>query len=130
MSRFFSWISLWFADDGTKGVVDLLRSLPVALVGKTTCAYSVEAINALVAAASNCGGADIITTFWVDKMPKGDDIHTALQHELVQLTVPYVFIHGEFIGGCDDIKKIQAGGSLAPKLYAAAAAYRVDPAKQ
>ena len=123
----FSNVTL--ADGGAKGVIEVLRSVPIALVGKTTCAYSLEANNTLVSAAANCGGADIVTTFWVDEMPMGGDVHAALKQELKQATVPYVFINGEFIGGCDDTKQLQAAGTLAPKLYAAAAAHGLRPAK-
>lgn len=117
------------ADGGSKGLADLLRSLPIALVGKTTCAYSLEANSTLASAAANAGGADIVSSFWIDSMVGGTAIHNALKQELKQSTVPYVFINGEFFGGCDDIKKLHAAGTLAPKLYAAASAHGLGSPK-
>lgn len=45
-----------------------------------------------------------------------------------QTTVPYVFVNGEFLGGCDAVKQLQAAGALAPKLYVAAAAHGLQSA--
>lgn len=39
-----------------------------------------------------------------------------------QATVPYCFVGGEFLGGCDAVAKLASRGELAPKVLAAAAA--------
>lgn len=91
-------------------MVACLRGLPIALVGRTSCAYSLEAHATLCAAAAPLGGADAVTTVWLDKAPAGAEVWAALKTELKQATVPYVFVGGEFLGGCDDIKKLQVRG--------------------
>ncbi len=73
--------------------------------------------------ASNIGGADAVTVYWLDGTASNTALHNALKDELKQPTVPYVFINGEFLGGCDQTKLLQTQGALAPKLYAAAAAH-------
>eukprot|EP00887_Chlorella_sp_A99_P002932 scaffold24.g2932.t1 len=113
-------LSKALADSGPAGVVEALKRLPVALVGKTTCAYSLEAQATLAGAAAPIGGAAAVETFWLDKLPAGAAVHGALKKELSQSTVPYVFVGGEFLGGCDDVKKLAAAGQLAPRVYAAA----------
>jgi hypothetical protein len=77
----------------------------------------------LVAGAAKFGGQDAVATFWVDKLPNGAQLWAALKTELKQPTVPYVFVNSEFLGGCDDTKKLQGAGTLATKLYAAAATH-------
>lgn len=59
----------------------------------------------------------------VDRDGGGAGVWAALKSELGQATVPYVFVGGEFLGGCDATKALQAEGALAPRLYAAAAAH-------
>ncbi|KAL4531957.1 hypothetical protein Ndes2437B_g02386 [Nannochloris sp. 'desiccata'] len=110
-------------DSGGKGLIEALKKLPIALVGKPRCAYSIEAYEMLCVAAANIGGADSVSVYWLDGTPASAAIHTALKEELHQPTVPYVFINGEFIGGCDSTKFLQTQGTLAPKVYAAAAAH-------
>jgi hypothetical protein len=70
-------------------VVAALRGLPIALVGRTSCAYSLEAQSTLASAAASLGGADAVAAFWVDSMPDGAAVHEALKAELGQKTVPY-----------------------------------------
>jgi len=114
---------LTLSDGGGKGLIEALNKLPIALVGKPRCAFSTEAYEMLCDASANIGGADSVSAFWLDGTPASTAIHTALKEELKQLTVPYVFINGEFIGGCDSVKLLQTQGTLAPKLYAAAAVH-------
>jgi glutaredoxin len=105
--------------------VNALRSLAIAFVGKRKCAYSVEANALLVSAAAVVGGAEAVTSYWLEDLPKefAAQLHAALKKEVTQTTVPYVFINGEFIGGCDATKAHQAAGTLSPKIYAAASAH-------
>lgn len=57
----------------------------------------------------------------VDEMPNGEElrkqIYAAYKHE----TVPAIFIHGEFVGGCSDIQDLQKKGQLEAKLAPPAA---------
>jgi tellurite resistance protein TehA-like permease/glutaredoxin-related protein len=122
-THYLPLVSKTFSESGAKGLVETLKTLPIALVGKPRCAYSIEAYETLTAAAANVGGADSISTYWLDGTTASAAIHNALKEELKQPTVPYVFINGEFIGGCDSTKLLQTQGTLAPKLYAAAAAH-------
>ncbi|PSC71350.1 C4-dicarboxylate ABC transporter [Micractinium conductrix] len=111
------------ADGGPSAVVDALKRLPIAIVGRTTCPFCLEAVATLTAAAANVGGADAVSVFWVDKLEGGGTVFDALKKETGQKTVPYNYVNGELLGGCDDLKKLQAAGSLAPKLAAAAVAH-------
>ena len=70
-------------------MVAALRGMPIALVGRTSCAYSLEAQSTLASAAASLGGADAVAAFWVDSMPDGAAVHDALKAELGQKTVPY-----------------------------------------
>lgn len=46
------------------------------------------------------------------------DEHEKLAEQYEWRTVPMIFIGGEFIGGYDDLAKLQAGGALQEKLNA------------
>lgn len=59
----------------------------------------------------------------VDRDAGGAGVWAALKSELGQVTVPFVFVGGEFLGGCDATKALHAEGALAPRLYAAGAAH-------
>ncbi len=100
-----------------------MKSRAIALVGKPRCAYSIEAYETLCDVAATVGGADSIDAYWLDSTNASAAVHAALKEQLQQSTVPYVFINGEFIGGCDSTKLLQTQGTLAAKIYAAAAAH-------
>lgn len=52
------------ADGGPARLMEALRSQPIALVGRTTCAYSLEAASLLNRTAGPVGGADAVFSFW------------------------------------------------------------------
>jgi len=52
----------------------------------------------------------------VDSIKDGAKIHEAAKRISGLKTVPNVFIKGEHIGGCDDVKKLQSSRSLEPKI--------------
>ncbi|KAL4449458.1 hypothetical protein ABPG77_007102 [Micractinium sp. CCAP 211/92] len=116
------------AGGGPARLVETLKSLPIALVGKTSCAYSLEAQATLASAAAHVGGTAAVSTFWLDKVQDGSAVWAALRSELKQATVPYCFVGGEFLGGCDAVTKLASRGELAPKVLAAAAAAGSSPA--
>lgn len=101
--------------------MDALRKLPIVMVGNTTCAYCHEAVAALALAAAPIGGEAAVATVWLDVEPTGHALWDALKQKLGQRTVPYVFVGGQFLGGCDATVAAAADGSLSAKVGQAAA---------
>lgn len=52
------------ADGGPDRLMQSLRSQPIALVGRTTCAYSLEAAALLARTAAPLGGDNAVASFW------------------------------------------------------------------
>jgi glutaredoxin len=48
----------------------------------------------------------------VNEHPDGSQIHNYIQKKTGKSTVPVVFIRGNFIGGCDDVKTLHVKGDL------------------
>lgn len=67
------------ADGGAEAVVQALQALPIVLVGKKNCAYSLEAESALCAAAARIGGKEAVCCLWLDSLPSGAAIWGALK---------------------------------------------------
>ncbi|KAG1668505.1 hypothetical protein FOA52_012099 [Chlamydomonas sp. UWO 241] len=81
--------------------------------GKTWCPFCMEA-NRLLASL----GVDFVVCN-VDTAANGSATHAALKEKYKQATVPYVFIGGELVGGCNDLTKAHTDGKLEPMLRAA-----------
>jgi glutaredoxin len=77
-------------------VVSALKSVPVAVFGRTTCPYTVEAVATLENATAGLAGSPV-TVVWADKAPQGAELWAALKTELGVKTVPLIFINGEFV---------------------------------
>lgn len=54
----------------------------------------------------------------VDKLPNGTELHQSLKEATGQKTVPYVYISGQMVGGCNDTKDLIASGEFDKKLGA------------
>ncbi|EFN54126.1 hypothetical protein CHLNCDRAFT_24776 [Chlorella variabilis] len=97
------------AEGGTARVAETLKGLPIALFGRSTCPYCIEAQSTLESAAAGLANSPV-SVVWYDKLPQGGAAWDALKAETGQKTVPYVFVNGEFLGGCDDIKRLEVRG--------------------
>ncbi|KAG1678390.1 hypothetical protein FOA52_015157 [Chlamydomonas sp. UWO 241] len=81
--------------------------------GKTWCPFCTEA-NRLLASL----GVDFVVCN-LDTAADGSTIHAALKEKYTQATVPYVFVGGALVGGCNALNKAHADGKLEPMLRAA-----------
>lgn len=52
----------------------------------------------------------------IDRIRDGSKIHAVIKEQVNHKTVPAVFIKGEFIGGCDQVKSLHAKGKLTEKI--------------
>lgn len=76
---------------------------PCVVFYKETCPYSMEALDILNKHGFNPETKKKIKKVEITKGPT-HDILKKLNIVKGQVTVPYVFIEGKFIGGCDDLK--------------------------
>ena len=83
---------------------DLIKSTPVIVFSKSYCPYCVEAKNIL-----QRGNVEYVAQE-LDTMSEGSAIQNALEDITGQRTVPNIFIAGNHIGGCSDLKaKVKSG---------------------
>lgn len=90
-------------------VEEIVKSSPVAIFMKGTpefpqCGFSARACQVLRAAgAENLKGVDVLAD---------DPLWDALEEFTQWPTVPQIFIHGKFIGGCDIVTEMYERGEL------------------
>lgn len=90
---------------------DFLTAHPVAIISKSTCPFCRDIKDFL---ARQIGVT--IHVIDVDLNSDGTKILAHTKRKTGHKSVPMVFIHGEFYGGCDDIKAMHTKGELEPKL--------------
>eukprot|EP00241_Pyramimonas_parkeae_P004658 CAMPEP_0114246674 /NCGR_PEP_ID=MMETSP0058-20121206/12600_1 /TAXON_ID=36894 /ORGANISM="Pyramimonas parkeae, CCMP726" /LENGTH=909 /DNA_ID=CAMNT_0001359899 /DNA_START=188 /DNA_END=2917 /DNA_ORIENTATION=- len=99
--------------DGVKEPADaiprlqsVVESHKVVMFGTSHCPFCLEVESTM----KNLGvNAHMIH---LDRIPSGPFVRTALNAATNQRTVPYVYINGKFVGGCDDVKQLQTQGKL------------------
>ena len=90
-------------------VVEKIESAPVVIFMKGTpqfpqCGFSARACQVLKAAGvTNLVGVDVLSD---------DPLWGALEEHTQWPTVPQIFIHGKFVGGCDIICEMYERGEL------------------
>lgn len=90
-------------------VENFSKSKPVVIYMKGNkefpmCGFSARAVQVLKAAgASDMDSFDVLSD---------DDMWTALEEYTQWPTVPQIFIHGKFIGGCDIVTEMYERGEL------------------
>lgn len=90
-------------------VQKMIQENPVMVFMKGThdfpmCGFSAKACSVLKAA-----GADKLASF---DLLSDDELWTALEELTEWPTSPQVFIHGQFIGGCDIVTEMYENGEL------------------
>ena len=96
-------------------VEEKVKSSPVVIFMKGTpdfpqCGFSARACQVLKAAgAENLVGVDVLSD---------DPLWGALEDFTQWPTVPQIFIHGKFVGGCDIVSELHARGELQQILKA------------
>lgn len=93
-----------------------VSSNKVVVYSKTYCPYCAKAKSAL----ANAGLKDYVL-IELDEMDDGAEFQDALKKITGASSVPRVFIGGKFVGGGDDIKRLQDTGKLKPMLEQAGA---------
>lgn len=92
------------SQDLTSQIRKQISDASIMVYSKTYCPYCVEAKSQL-----NKLGARF-ELVELDNVPNGDQIQNTLRQITGQRTVPNIFIGGEHVGGCDDLKaKIRNG---------------------
>lgn len=86
-----------------------IKAHAVVLVGKLHCPFCLDVLNLL----SDQLGVEVFVIN-LDKQNSGigSDIHKHIIDAYEHRTVPAVFCRGKFLGGCDDVKALQANGTL------------------
>lgn len=93
-----------------------VRDNKVVMYSKTYCPYCKKAKDALKAA-----GLSNYLLIELDERDDGDDFQDALQKITGARSVPRVFVGGNFVGGGDDVQRLQNKGELKPMLERAGA---------
>lgn len=94
-------------------IKDLAALHPALVLGRGSCPFCLEAESIFAGLGVPCK-----VMFDLSARP---DWRTALEKNTKQKTVPYVFVTGEFVGGCDDTKALEKSGELRKRLQAAKA---------
>lgn len=85
-------------------VSELIQSTPVVVFSKSYCPYCTEAKNIL-----KKGKVDFVARE-LDVEADGSEVQEALRQLTHQTTVPNIFIGGNHVGGCSDLKsKLKTG---------------------
>ncbi|KAA8499144.1 S-type anion channel SLAH3 [Porphyridium purpureum] len=91
------------------GVLSEAAGYPVYVLGTTTCPFTIEAKAHLLEALEGDQAAypRVVHILDVDKADNGAQTRKEAALATGQKTVPFVFIDGEFIGGCNELKAIK-----------------------
>ena len=84
----------------------MINSGQVLMFSKTFCPYCTEAKNILASASVD------VEVHELDIIPDGAEMQDALQEISKQRTVPNIFVAGQHIGGCSDLKAKIDNGKL------------------
>ncbi|XP_021915526.1 glutaredoxin-C4-like isoform X2 [Zootermopsis nevadensis] len=93
-------------------VKELIDSDDVVIFSKTTCPFCIAAKKVFDDL------HQVYTAVELNKRDDGDTIQTILEQITGARTVPRVFVRGECLGGCSDIKELYASGKLVEILKA------------
>ncbi|XP_012935347.1 thioredoxin reductase 1, cytoplasmic isoform X1 [Aplysia californica] len=107
-------------DDVKPEVQQLIASNAVVVFSKTTCPFCTKAKDLLKSLSVKFEAVE------VDKTEKGPKYQTALLELSGQKTVPNIFIHGQHIGGCDDLMSAHCSGQLTEMIQNKAALVKYD----
>eukprot|EP00523_Entomoneis_sp_CCMP467_P011515 CAMPEP_0168717948 /NCGR_PEP_ID=MMETSP0724-20121128/261_1 /TAXON_ID=265536 /ORGANISM="Amphiprora sp., Strain CCMP467" /LENGTH=1003 /DNA_ID=CAMNT_0008764437 /DNA_START=689 /DNA_END=3700 /DNA_ORIENTATION=+ len=90
-------------------VNDLIHSHGIVMFSKTFCPFCLDLKELL----TNVKGVPVYS-LEVNDVPQkqGTEIHTIVKDQTGHKTVPAVYIHGIFRGGCDDVKGLQTKNEL------------------
>ena len=102
-------------DAVTLRILERNKSVPVMVWSKTYCMFC-DRVLRLLASLEPRFECDVVQ---LNKHPDGHELHAALVKHTSCLTVPQVFVGGEFIGGCSETKALHEAGELQPKIAAA-----------
>ncbi|GAA5949148.1 hypothetical protein JCM21900_004881 [Sporobolomyces salmonicolor] len=93
-----------------KETVESLIQSPVAVFSKSYCPFCTEAKGIL----SSLGQDSRMKVLELDHEAQGSAIQQYLAQRagVSKVTVPQIFIKGEPVGGCSDLKQLQAAGKL------------------
>ncbi|BGP28843.1 hypothetical protein JCM10296v2_000579 [Rhodotorula toruloides] len=97
-----------------KETVESLIQSPVVVFSKSYCPYCTEAKNIL----SSLGQSSRMKVLELNQEQNGSAIQQYLAERVgaAKVTVPQVYIKGQPVGGCSDLKKLQAEGKLTSLL--------------
>lgn len=102
-----------FEGDTIEAKVDhFIANRSVVLFGKSFCPFCRDARDFL---ASQIGCK--VYNLDVNEVEDGAAIHKYLIEKTSHKTVPVIFIRGEFVGGCDEVKALHRKGELEKKLH-------------
>ncbi|KAI4349615.1 hypothetical protein L6164_010181 [Bauhinia variegata] len=98
-------------------VTRLIADKPVVIFSKSSCCMS-HSVKALI-----CSFGANPTVVEVDKIPNGQQIERALVQLGCRPSVPAVFIGQQFIGGADEVIRLNVQNKLAQLLLSAKAIF-------
>ena len=84
----------------------------VMIYSKSYCPFCVQAKDLLTQKGVEFKSIEL------DQVGGADNVQNAIQAKWGQRTVPAIWVNGEFIGGCSELKAANANGSLDAKLSA------------
>ncbi|BGP12788.1 hypothetical protein JCM10213_007302 [Rhodosporidiobolus nylandii] len=92
-----------------EAVEDLIKS-PVAVFSKSYCPFCTEAKGIL----AELGQKERMKVIELDHVGHGAAIQNYLAEKAgaSRVTVPQIYINGENVGGCSDLKKLRSNGKL------------------
>lgn len=83
----------------------------VVILGRSTCPFCAEVHRALSDRLPSGGRKHVY--YRLDKLSNGATLHAVLKAKTGQASVPYVFVNGNLVGGCTDVKAGEYDGRLA-----------------
>eukprot|EP00538_Stauroneis_constricta_P000528 CAMPEP_0119546512 /NCGR_PEP_ID=MMETSP1352-20130426/899_1 /TAXON_ID=265584 /ORGANISM="Stauroneis constricta, Strain CCMP1120" /LENGTH=996 /DNA_ID=CAMNT_0007591223 /DNA_START=151 /DNA_END=3141 /DNA_ORIENTATION=+ len=92
-------------------VDDLIQQSDIVMISKSHCPFCRDAKDLL---AVQLGVR--VHVIDVDQHPDGNAVLAHVKQQTEHKTVPIIFIKGQFIGGCDDLKALHAKGTLEDSL--------------
>ncbi|GAA5980211.1 hypothetical protein JCM10908_001576 [Rhodotorula pacifica] len=97
-----------------KDTVEGLVRSPIAVFSKSYCPYCTEAKSIL----GSLGAGPRMKVIELDREALGGPIQQYLAEKAgaSRVTVPQIYIKGQNIGGCSDLKKLQRDGKLSELL--------------
>eukprot|EP01059_Diplonema_ambulator_P009799 TRINITY_DN1977_c0_g2_i1.p1 TRINITY_DN1977_c0_g2~~TRINITY_DN1977_c0_g2_i1.p1 ORF type:complete len:1009 (+),score=389.62 TRINITY_DN1977_c0_g2_i1:43-3069(+) len=98
------------SDPTLEGYENALKKNKVVVVSKSTCGFCKRSLDILGKATQD------LAVFPTDIIGAGAEIRRAAEEASQHKTVPIIFINGEFVGGCEEIVKLDKSGELYTRL--------------